>query len=223
MLYIVATPIGNLGDTSARAKEILSSADLIACEDTRRSGLLLNHLGIKRPLISYHDHNEASRTAELTEKLQSGLNLALITDAGTPLLSDPGYRIVSACHDLNIPCSVIPGPCAITTALAGSGLPPQPFYFGGFLPVKSGRREKELTRALTREATSIYYESPHRILKSLQVLKDLAPDHLACVARELTKTFEEFRRDTTGNLCDHYQTKPPKGEITLLIAPGKEN
>ncbi|MFV0337069.1 MAG: 16S rRNA (cytidine(1402)-2'-O)-methyltransferase [Chthoniobacterales bacterium] len=219
MLYIVATPIGNLGDISERAREILSTADLIACEDTRHSGILLSRLGIKRPLISYHEHNEISRTAELSEKLQNGLNLALISDAGTPLLSDPGYRIVTACHDLGIPCTVIPGPCAITAALAGSGLPPQPFYFGGFLPIKSGRRQNELTRALEREATSIYYESPHRLLKSLSVLKDLAPTRTACVARELTKTFEEFRRDTTENLFNHYQTKPPKGEITLLIAP----
>jgi len=219
LLSVVATPIGHLGDLSSRALETLAKADLVACEDTRHTGLLLSRLEIRRPLLSYHEHNEAARTPELIERIRQGEHIALVSDAGMPLLSDPGFRLVAACRSEGLPCTVIPGPCAIVTALAGSGLPPQPFYFGGFLPVKSGRRENELTAALDRAATSIYYESPYRLVKSLAVLSAKAPEREVCVARELTKTFEEFRTGAAKDVHAHYEKQPPKGEITLLIAP----
>src|SRR5262249_12698932 len=161
----------------------------------------------------------AQRTAELTEKLVAGVNIALLTDAGMPTLSDPGYRLVAACHNLNLPFTVLPGPSSILTALAGSGLPTHAFYFGGFLPVKSGQRQRELQDAFNRPVTSIYFESPYRLVKSLGVLVELDPGRLVCVARELTKRFEEFRRGEVTALCEHFTAHPPKGEITLLIAP----
>ena len=221
MLYLVSTPIGNLGDITLRAIEVLNSVDLIAAEDTRHTGLLLTRYEIRKPMISLHEHNEAQRTQELTEKLATGTNIALLTDAGMPTLSDPGYRLVAACHNLNLPFTVIPGPSSILTALAGSGLPTHAFYFGGFLPVKSGQRQRELQEALNRSVTSIYFESPYRLVKSLEVLVELDPIRLVCVARELTKRFEEFRRSEVTALCEHFSAHPPKGEITLLVGPAR--
>ncbi len=219
MLTIVPTPIGNLQDITLRALETLRQADVIAAEDTRHSGILLHHHGISKPMVSFHEHNEAFRTASLIEDIALGRSVALITDAGMPGISDPGFRLVRACRERNLPVTVLPGPSAVPTALAGSGLPSNAFYFGGFLPVKSGRRRNELERAIAREETSIYFESPHRLVKSLEVLHEIAPETSVCVARELTKKFEEYRRGQPGELLAHYQAHPPKGEITLVMSP----
>ena len=219
MLYVVATPIGNLGDITLRALEILKDVDLIAAEDTRHSGILLKHYQIKKPLISYHEHNEAMRTAQLIERLAVGEKIALITDAGTPGLSDPGARLIRECIKRELPFTVIPGPSSIATALVGSGFSAERFFFGGFLPNKSGQRERELrVVAAAREETSIYFESPYRLTKTLKALIDIMPDRQLCVARELTKKFEEFRRGTPAELLIHYESHPPKGEIVLVIS-----
>ncbi|MGH8048589.1 MAG: 16S rRNA (cytidine(1402)-2'-O)-methyltransferase [Chthoniobacterales bacterium] len=217
MLFIVPTPIGNLADISLRAIEVLRDADVIAAEDTRHSGMLLQHHGIKKPMVSFHEHNEAMRTAEFVGRLRAGEKVALITDAGTPAISDPGARLVRACMEEGIEYTILPGACAAITALVGSGLDAGAFYFGGFLPVKSGQRQNELTAAIARDGTSIFYESPHRLLKSLDVLAAIAPERLVCVARELTKKFEEYRRAFPAELAAHYTAHPPKGEICLLV------
>jgi 16S rRNA (cytidine1402-2'-O)-methyltransferase len=218
MLSIVATPIGNLGDITLRALEALRSADVIAAEDTRHSGILLKHHGIKKPLISYHEHNEAMRTAELIERVARNENVALITDAGTPGISDPGTRLIRECIKRDLSFTIIPGPSAIITALAGSGLAMERFCFRGFLPVKSGQRERELREALPRNETTVFFESPYRLCKTLAACAEIMPQRQLCVARELTKKFEEFRRGTAGELLQHYEAHPPKGEIVLLIS-----
>jgi 16S rRNA (cytidine1402-2'-O)-methyltransferase len=217
MLYLIGSPIGNLSDISLRALEVLKGVDTVAAEDTRRSSILLNRYQISKPLVSFHEHNEARRTAELIVRLGSGENIALLTDAGMPSISDPGYRLVRACIENEIRFEIVPGPSAVLTALVGSGLPTDRFYFGGFLPVKSGQREKELLNALARTSTSIYFESPHRIIRSLEVIHRAAPTREVCVARELTKQFEEYRRGTAETVLAHYLARPPKGEITFLI------
>jgi 16S rRNA (cytidine1402-2'-O)-methyltransferase len=218
MLFLVGSPIGNLGDITFRALAVLKEVTLVAAEDTRHSSILLKRYEISKPLVSFHEHNEARRTSELIERMRAGEKVALITDAGMPSISDPGYRIVRACIENGIPVEVIPGPSALLTALVGSGLPTDRFYFGGFLPVKSGRREKELIAALAREVTSVYFESPHRIIRSLEVIAREDPTRLVCVARELTKQFEEYRRGEASAVLSHYLAHPPKGEITLLIS-----
>lgn len=218
MLYLVATPIGNLGDITHRALEVLRSADLIACEDTRHSGNLLRHFDIQKPLVSYHEHNEARRTAELIEQLVAGKNIAVITDAGLPGISDPGHRLLRACHQRGVPYTILPGPSAVLTALIGSGFEADRFYYGGFLPVKSGGRERELRAAAERGETSVFFESPHRLLKTLTAAVTLLATRPICVARELTKTFEEYRRGAAADLLAHYTAHPPKGEIVLVIA-----
>jgi 16S rRNA (cytidine1402-2'-O)-methyltransferase len=218
MLYVIATPIGNLGDITLRALEILKHVDLVAAEDTRHSGMLLKHFEIKKPLISYHEHNEAMRTAQLVERLAAGENVALITDAGTPGLSDPGARLVRECIARGLPFTIIPGPSSILTALVGSGFSMEKFFFAGFLPVKSGRRERELRAAAMRDETTIFFESPHRLTKTLKACIDILQDRQLCVARELTKKFEEFRRGDAAGLFAHYEARPPKGEIVLMIS-----
>lgn len=218
MLYLVATPIGNLGDITARALEVLRTVDVIAAEDTRHSGNLLRHFEIRKPLVSYHQHNEARRTAELIEDLAAGRNVALITDAGLPGISDPGSRLLAACIARSLPYTVIPGPSAVLTALLGSGLSMERFTFAGFLPVKSGQRERELTAAAARSETSIFFESPYRLVKSLAVCAEIMPRRALCVARELTKQFEEYRKGTGAELLAHYTAHPPKGEIVLVVA-----
>jgi 16S rRNA (cytidine1402-2'-O)-methyltransferase len=218
MLYIVGTPIGNLDDITLRALATLKIVDLIAAEDTRHSGNLLRHFEIRKPLVSYHEHNEAMRTAELVERLAVGESIALITDAGMPGLSDPGARLIGRCIEKNLPFTIVPGPSAITTALVGSGLAMDQFCYRGFLPVKSGQRARELSAAAGREETTVFFESPYRINKTLAVCGDLMPERQLCVARELTKKFEEFRRGTASELLAHFETRPAKGEITLLIA-----
>ena len=218
MLYVVATPIGNLGDITLRAIETLKAVDLVAAEDTRHSGILLKHYQIEKPLISYHQHNEAMRTAQLIERLATGEKIALITDAGTPGVSDPGARLIRECIKRELPFTVIPGPSALPTALIGSGFSTERFFFGGFLPIKSGQRERELRAAAGREVTSVYFESPYRLIKTLKACAELLQDRQLCVARELTKKFEEFRRGTAAELLSHYEAHPPKGEIVLVIA-----
>ena len=218
MLYVVGTPIGNLNDITLRALEVLKQADLIAAEDTRHSGNLLRHFEIRKPLLSYHEHNEARRTAELVERLATGETIALITDAGMPGLSDPGARLICKCIERDLPFTIVPGVSAITTALVGSGFQMERFCYRGFLPVKSGQRERELRAAAERPETTVFFESPYRITKTLTACSDLMPDRMVCVARELTKKFEEFRRGTAAELLAHYDAHPAKGEITLLVA-----
>jgi len=228
MLYVVATPIGNLSDITLRALEILKDVDLVAAEDTRHSGILLKHYQINKPLISYHEHNEAMRTAQLVERLAAGEKIALITDAGTPGLSDPGARLIRECIKRGLDFTIIPGPSSILTALVGSGFSCEQFFFGGFLPIKSGQRERELRAAAAREETSIYFESPYRLAKTLKGLNEIllataspsgdGQDRQLCVARELTKKFEEFRRGSAAELLAHYEAHPPKGEIVLIIS-----
>jgi len=218
MLYVIATPIGNLGDITLRAIEALKSADVVAAEDTRRSGMLLKHFGIKKPFISYLEHNEAARTIELVERLGRGENVALITDAGTPGLSDPGLRLIRECIKRELPFTIIPGPSSILMALLGSGFSTDKFCFRGFLPVKSGQRERELRAAAERDETAIFFESPYRLTKTLATCIDVMPDQQLCIARELTKKFEEFRRGVASELLEHYQSHPPKGEIVLVIS-----
>jgi len=219
LLTLVPSPVGNLEDITLRALRALREADLIAAEDTRHASILLKHHGISRPLISLHEHNEAQRAEEVAKRLAAGENIALLTDAGTPGISDPGYRVVHACIAGGLEFTVLPGPSSILPALVGSGLPLHEFYFGGFLPVKSGRRRTMLESALARRETSIYFESPHRIARSLAVLAELAPDRPVCVARELSKKFEEYWRGTAAELSARAENQPPRGEICLLIAP----
>jgi 16S rRNA (cytidine1402-2'-O)-methyltransferase len=223
MLFLVASPIGNLGDITLRALEVLRTVDVVAAEDTRRTGLLLTRNEIRKPLVSYHEHNEARRTDELLARLQRGEKVALVTDAGMPSISDPGFRLVRACVEHQLPLTVIPGPSAVLAALAGSGFPTHRFYFGGFLPLKSGQRQRELEAALERDCTSIYFESPHRLVKTLGALAQLDEARRVCVARELTKQFEEYRRGTAQEVLAHYTAHPPKGEITLVIGGGQRS
>lgn len=218
MLFLVATPIGNLGDITLRALEALKDADIIACEDTRHSLHLLRHYGIEKPLVSYHEHNEARRTAELIEKLAEGKKIAIITDAGIPGISDPGHRLLRACQGRGLPYTVLPGASSLLTGLIGSGFDAEQFFYGGFLPVKSGGRERDLRLAAEREQTTVFFESPHRILKTLTAAVEIMGDRQMCVARELTKTFEEYRRGTAAELLAHYTAHPAKGEIVLVVA-----
>jgi 16S rRNA (cytidine1402-2'-O)-methyltransferase len=218
MLYVVATPVGNLGDITLRALEVLKGVDVVAAEDTRHSGLLLKHFEIKKPFVSYHEHNEAARTAELVERIARGENVALVTDAGTPGLSDPGLRLIRECINRQLPFTIIPGPSSILIALLGSGFSNEKFSFRGFLPVKSGRRERELRIAADSEETTLFFESPYRLLKTLHACTTVMPDRQLCIARELTKKFEEFRRGTAAELLAHYEAHPAKGEIVLVIS-----
>ncbi len=218
-LQLVATPIGNLSDISARAITTLKEAACVACEDTRHTIHLLQHHGLHVPLISLTEHNEARRIPELLQRISNGENIALVSDAGFPTVSDPGQRLVHAAIAAGLRVDVIPGPSAILTALAGSGLPTVPFYFGGFLPHKKGQRDKEVEAAMQRECTSLYFESPYRLVDTLQMIANHAPGHQVVVARELTKMFEEFQRGTAQSVLEHYSMKAPKGEITLIIAP----
>src|SRR6476660_1034631 len=205
MLYVVATPVGNLGDITLRALEVLKGVDVVAAEDTRYSGLLLKHFEIKKPFVSCHEHNEAARTAELVDRLARGENVVLITDAGTPGLSDPGARLIRECINREIPFTIIPGPSAILTGLVGSGFDMDKFCFRGFLPVKSGQRERELREAAERTETTVFFESPYRLVKTLTACTEILSQRQICVARELTRKFEEFRRGPAAGLLEHYE------------------
>jgi 16S rRNA (cytidine1402-2'-O)-methyltransferase len=217
-LYVVATPIGNLEDMTYRAVRILGEADLIACEDTRQSRKLLDHYGIQKPAVSYHEHNENERTAELIERLLSGAVIALVSDAGTPLVSDPGYRLVKAAVDSGITVYSIPGASAVMAGLAASGLPTDSFHFGGFLPPKPGQRLNALKALAEEQATLIFYEAPHRILESLAAVEEALGPRPVVVARELTKLHEEFLRGSAAEVRAKLAARDSvKGEITLLI------
>ena len=218
MLYVLGTPIGNLDDITLRALKVLKAVDVVAAEDTRHSGNLLRHFELHKPLVSYHEHNEAMRTAELVERLAAGESIALISDAGMPGVSDPGARLIRACIERSLPYTIVPGVSAVLTALVGSGFDLERFCFCGFLPPKSGGRERELRAAAERKETTVFFESPHKILKTLTACAEIMPMRLLCVARELTKKFEEFRRGTGPELLAHYNAHPPKGEITLLVS-----
>jgi 16S rRNA (cytidine1402-2'-O)-methyltransferase len=220
-LILVPTPIGNLGDLTHRAETVLREADVIACEDTRHSSRLLQHYEITTSKISLHEHNEAMRSDALILEMKAGKTVALISDAGAPTISDPGQRFLQRCLAAGIPYDVLPGPSAVITALSGSGLPTDTFYYGGFLPNKSGQRQRILETALAREETCVFFESPHRIVRSLDVLANADPERWVCVARELTKRHQEFRRERAPALHAHYSAHPPKGEITLVIGPSK--
>ena len=219
MLYVVATPIGNLEDMTHRATRVLAEVDLIACEDTRQTRKLLDHYGIKTAVTSYHEHNESARAAELAERMLRGARIALVTDAGTPLISDPGFRLVRAALDAGVPVVPIPGVSAIVAALSGAGLGTDRFCFGGFLPAKQGQRRQALAEIKYDAGTAVFYEAPHRILEALADIEaELGPSRPVVVARELTKLHEEFIRGTARQVRAALEGKPViKGEITLLI------
>jgi 16S rRNA (cytidine1402-2'-O)-methyltransferase len=220
-LYLVATPIGNLEDITLRALRVLREADLIACEDTRQTGKLLGHFGIDKPMASYHEHNEAVRTRELVAKLEAGASIALVSDAGTPLVSDPGYRLVTAAIGAGIPVIPVPGASAVLGALAAAGLPTDAFRFCGFLPVKTTQRRKLLEELRAEACTLVFYEAPHRILDALADVSAVYGDRPVAVARELTKLHEEFLRGTAEEVRRQLSARPSvKGEITLVIGKG---
>jgi 16S rRNA (cytidine1402-2'-O)-methyltransferase len=218
-LYVVATPIGNLEDISPRALRVLREADLIAAEDTRHTGHLLTRFEIRKPLVSYHQFSEARRTAEFLLHFEQGKNIALVSDAGMPGVSDPGERLIRAAIEAGVKVEIVPGPSAPLVALAGSGFPMVPFYFGGFLPVKGGQRRKELLAAAARECTSVYFESPYRVVRMLEDAVAQIPQARLCLARELTKKFEEFRRGAPAELLAHFQAHEPRGEFCVVVAP----
>jgi len=221
-LYLVATPIGNLEDISLRALRILKEVDLIACEDTRRTARLLSHYGISTPRESHHEHNEVAHTPRLVEILRSGRNIALVTDAGMPLISDPGYPLVSACRKEGIRVVSVPGPSAVSTALAGSGLPADSFHFGGFLPPRAEARRRRLRELSTIPATLVLFEAPHRILLSLEDMVELLGERKACLARELTKIHEEWLHGTLTEILRILRSRASvQGEITLVIDRGQ--
>jgi len=221
ILYIVATPIGNLEDITLRALRVLREVNWIACEDTRQTRKLLEHFGIAKPMVSYHEHNESGRAAELVEKLAEGSSGALVSDAGTPLISDPGYRLVQAAIAGAIPVVPIPGASAVMGALSAAGLPTDAFRFCGFLPPKSSQRRKILELMKPETGTLIFYETPHRILEALEDVALVMGARPVVVARELTKLHEEFLRGTAAEVSAELASRPSvKGEITLLIGKG---
>ena len=219
-LYLVATPIGNLEDITLRAIRILKEVDLIACEDTRQTQKLLQHYGIRKELVSYHAHNELTRAPELVIELEQGAKAALVSDAGTPVISDPGHHLVTLCLRHHIPVVPIPGPSAFVAALAASGLPSEEFLFVGFLPPRTGARRKALDALKTESRTLVLYEAPHRIVETLADAADILGARPAVIAREVTKIHEEFLRGDLNELLKSARKRAPRGEITLLIGPG---
>lgn len=222
-LYLVATPIGNLEDITLRAIRVLKQVDLIACEDTRQTQKLLNHFAIEKPTVSYHEHNEVSRAAELIDRLTRGARIAVVSDAGTPGISDPGFRMVALAIERGVPVVPIPGAAAFVTALIASGLPLGSFYFRGFLPAKNGARRHELEKIRSSAQTEIFYEAPHRITAALEdVVAVLGGERRVVVARELTKIHEEFLRGMAAEVLETARQRELKGEIVLLIGPAAE-
>jgi len=218
-LYLVATPIGNLEDITLRALRVLRECDVVAAEDTRRTGQLLRHFEITKPLLSYFQFNEAKRSEEIIERLSHGEKIALVTDAGTPGISDPGERVVRAAIEAGHRVESVPGACALVAALTASGLPTDEFHFIGFLPHKSGQRRNELTRLSQLTGTLVLYESPYRIEKLLAELTEVMPDRTVVLARELTKKFEEYLRGKPGELIEATKTRSLKGEFVVMVAP----
>lgn len=223
-LYVVATPIGNLGDITLRALETLAAADVVACEDTRVSRVLLDRYGIRQHTVAYHEHNATEAGPRLLAAVREGRSVALISDAGTPLVSDPGFRLVEAMLEAGLRVVPLPGPSAVVTALSAAGLPTDTFLFAGFLPQKTAARRGRLAALRTIPASLVFYESPHRLAASLSDMAgELGGERAAVVARELTKTFEEFRRAPLAELAGHYEeADAPKGEIVVCVAPPAE-
>lgn len=224
-LYLVGTPIGNLEDITLRALRVLREVDLIACEDTRHTQKLLNHFGIASRVTSYHEHNESRRAAELVQQLGQGTRIALVTDAGMPGISDPGFRLISLALEHHIPVIPIPGPSAFLTALAASGLPTESFRFQGFLPSRRGQRRQVLEGIKSSPQTEVFYEAPHRLVEAMEdVVEVLGASRNIVIAREMTKVHEEFLRGSAGELLNEIASREEiKGEITLLIAKVEEN
>jgi 16S rRNA (cytidine1402-2'-O)-methyltransferase len=218
-LYLVATPIGNLEDITLRALRVLRECDVVAAEDTRHSGRLLQHFGISKPMLSYFQFNEAKRSEEILQRLRRGEKVALVTDAGSPGISDPGARVVAAALAARLRVETAPGPCALVAALTASGLPADEFHFVGFLPHKSGQRQRKLDALRTVPGTLIFYESPYRIVKLLEELDGMYPMRKLVLARELTKKFEEYRSGLPGALLEEARAKTPKGEFVVLLGP----
>ncbi len=225
-LYLVPTPIGNLGDVSRRAAEVLGAVDLIAAEDTRVTLKLLNHLGLKKPLVSYYRHNTDLAGEQLLERLLAGENVALVTDAGTPAVSDPGEALVALCARHGVVVTALPGPCALTTALSVSGLPTARFTFEGFLPMNRKNRRAQLESLGSEERTMIFYEAPHKLMATLADLREtFGPQRRVALCRELTKLHEEVLRTTLGQAAEHYEGQSPRGEFVLVVegaAPREE-
>jgi 16S rRNA (cytidine1402-2'-O)-methyltransferase len=217
-LYLVATPIGNLEDITLRALRVLRECDVVAAEDTRRSGQLLRHFGIHKPLLSYFQFNEAKRSEEIITRLRAGERVALVTDAGSPGISDPGERVVTACVKAGMRVEAVPGACALVAALTASGLPTQEFHFVGFLPHKSGQRRRQLESLANIPGTLVLYESPYRIEKLLAELAAVFPGRDVVLARELTKKFEEFLRGTPAQLLTATAQRSLKGEFVVLVS-----
>ncbi len=217
VLYVVGTPIGNLEDISLRGIRVLREADLVAAEDTRHTGVLLKHLEIDKPMLSYHKFNEAQRKPELFDRIRAGQKVALVSDAGMPGISDPGERLIRECRKEGLLVEVVPGASAVLHSVVASGMRMTPFYFGGFLPYKGAARRKELQAALARKCTSVYFESPHRLISTLEECLLLAPEGQFCVARELTKKFEEVIKDRPEALLERFRCGKVKGEITFIV------
>jgi 16S rRNA (cytidine1402-2'-O)-methyltransferase len=214
---LVATPIGNLEDITVRALRLLGEVDLLACEDTRRTAKLLHHYSLRKEMVSYHEHNEMTRAAELVIRMEQGARVALVSDAGTPVISDPGHRLVSLCHRHHIPVIPIPGPAAFVAALAASGLPAEEFLFVGFLPSRSGDRRKVLDRLAKEPRTIVFYEAPHRLVDMLADALDRFGRRPTVIAREVTKVHEEFLRGDLAELLVRARRTPLRGEMTVLI------
>lgn len=221
-LYLVATPIGNLEDITLRALRTLRECDVVAAEDTRRTGQLLRHFGISKPLLSYFQFNEARRSEEIIDRLKRGEKIALVTDAGSPGISDPGERVVAAAIRANLRVEAVPGACALVAALTASGLPTDEFHFVGFLPHKSGQRRNRLEALRATAGTLVFYESPFRIEKLLGELSEVLPEREVVLARELTKKFEEFLRGRPSELAAQLVTRPRKGEFVVLAGPAAD-
>ena len=219
MLYLVPTPIGNLGDISVRCREILAQADFIAAEDTRVTLKLLNHLELKKPLVSYYEHNKASSGGKILDRIQAGEFCALVSDAGSPAISDPGEDLVRQCAEADIPVSAVPGPCAVITALSISGLPTGRFTFEGFLSTAKKSRNQHLEALRTETRTMVFYEAPHKLLATLEDMSAVfGPDRRVSLCRELTKLHEEVIRTTLGEAAQRYRQAAPKGEFVLVLA-----
>ena len=219
-LFLVATPIGNLEDITLRALRVLKEADLVACEDTRQTQKLLTHYGLRKRLVSYHEHNEMTRAPELVIEMEQGAQVALVSDAGMPAISDPGHRLVALCLRHRIPVVPIPGPSALVAALAASGMPTEEFLFVGFLPSRAGERRKALSQFAAQPRTLVLYEAPHRLEETLKDALAIFGARPAVIAREVTKLHEEFLRGQLPELLEQIRRKPPRGEMTLLIGAG---
>lgn len=219
-LTLVATPIGNLDDLAPRAAKAMTEADVVYAEDTRHTGRLLQHLGVRRPLVSCHDHNEARRAQEIVEQLREGRSVVLVSDAGTPGLADPGFRVVRAAIEAGVEVSMVPGPSSVVMALVLSGFATDRFVFDGWLPRRSGQLRRRLEALLEEERTTVLLESTHRLLKSLPLMAEIWGQRRLAVCREMTKLHEEIRRGSAAELLEHYRQRPPKGELVIVVEGG---